>query len=325
MKETVSSEIPVFFIVPNDMFAPAVVSMVSILENTQSHIKFYILERETLPVSRTNKEKLDSLKQIYPNFSVEYIPVNPDDFSGMIPPISGYITIDTYFRYIIPDVVPDLKKAIYLDVDTIVQGDIAELYNFPLDDCYIGGINHPKEYWDQFPLFYEVISNLKLNNPYFYVNGGVLVFNCEKCRKDNISNLLMEKTRQYKEKIKWADQDIMNLVLQGKIKELPWQFNTLLDLLRKYKYPKEEAKIIHYNGPKKPWNSNVFLSDLFWKYANKTPFVNELKRMKKIAKRKNSVTYYLFNVIPLLMVTTRSNRKNYYLFNCIPVFKSVKR
>lgn len=318
-------EIPVFFIVPNDMFAPAAVSIVSILENTRSQIKFYILERKTLPISKTNRAKFDGLKQKYPNFSIEYIPVDPDDFSDMIPPISGYITLDTYFRYIIPDVVPDLKKAIYLDVDTIVQGDIAELYNIPLDDCYVGGANHPKEYWDRFPLFYEIVSNLKLDNPYFYVNGGVLVFNCEKCRKDNIGNLLMEKTRQYKEKIKWADQDIMNLVLQGKIKELPWQFNTLLDLLRKYKYPKEEAKIIHYNGPKKPWNCNMFADDLFWKYANKTPFVSELKRMKKIAKRKNSVTYYLFNVIPLMTVKTEGKRKFYYLFDCLLVMKTTQR
>ncbi len=192
--------------------------MASILENTKSQVKFYILERKTLPISKTNRAKLSDLKQKYENFSIEYIPVDPDDFSDMIPPVSGYITIDTYFRYVIPDVVPDLKKAIYLDADTIVQGDIAELYNLPLDDCYVGGVNHPKEYWDKFPLFYEIVSNLKLDNPYFYVNGGVMVFDCEKCRQDNIDNLLKEKTRQYKEKIKWADQDIMNWVLQGKLR-----------------------------------------------------------------------------------------------------------
>ena len=185
------------------MFAPAVVSMVSILENTQSQIKFYILERQTLPISRINRAKLDNLKQKYSNFSVEYISVDPDDFREMIP-------IDTYFRYIVPDVVPDLKKAVYLDVDIIVQSDIAELYNMPLDDYYIGAVNHPKEYWERFPLFYEIVFNLKLDNPYFYVNGGVMLFNCGKYREDKISNLLKEKTRLYKEKIKWADQDLKN-------------------------------------------------------------------------------------------------------------------
>ena len=318
-------EIPVFFIVPNDMFAPAAVSMVSILENTKSQIKFYILERETLPVSQINREKLDSLKQIYSNFSVEYISVNPDDFTDMVPPISGYITVDTYFRYIIPKVVPHIKKAIYLDVDIIVQSDIAELYNAPLDDCYIGAINHPKEYWERFPLFYKIVSNLKLDNPYFYVNGGVMLFDCEKCRKDNISELLIKKTRQYKEKIKWADQDIMNLVLQGKIKELPWQFNTLLDALRKYKYPLKEAKIIHYNGPKKPWKCDMFLDNLFWRYAKKTPFMEELKSIKKIALQYNTTTYYLFNFIPLLRVKKDDMRKFYYLFGCIPIIKITER
>lgn len=318
-------EIPVFFIVPNDMFAPAVVSMVSILENTQSQIKFYILERQTLPISRANRAKLDNLKQNYSNFSVEYISVDPDDFKEMVPPISGYITIDTYFRYLIPEAVPDLKKAIYLDVDVIVQSDIEELYNLSLDDCYIGGINHPKEYWERFPLFYEIVSNLKLENPYFYVNGGVMVFDCEKCRKDNICHLLMEKTHQYKEKIRWADQDIMNLVLQGKMKELPWQFNALLDALRKYKYPQKEAKIIHFNGPKKPWNCNMFLDGLFWKYAKKTPVFTELKKIKKEALKKNTKTFYLFNFIPLLTVKTEDKRKFYSLFGFVPLLKITRR
>ncbi|MBQ7673463.1 MAG: glycosyltransferase family 8 protein [Alphaproteobacteria bacterium] len=318
-------EIPVFFIVPNDMFAPAVVSMVSILENTQSQIKFYILERQTLPISRINRAKLDNLKQKYSNFSVEYISVDPDDFREMIPPISGYITIDTYFRYIVPDVVPDLKKAVYLDVDIIVQSDIAELYNMPLDDYYIGAVNHPKEYWERFPLFYEIVFNLKLDNPYFYVNGGVMLFNCGKYREDKISNLLKEKTRLYKEKIKWADQDIMNFILQGKIKELPWQFNTLLDALRKYKYPPKEAKIIHFNGSKKPWNCNMFLDDLFWEYAKKTPVFAELKKMKKEALKKNTKTFYLFNFIPLLTVKTEDKRKFYSLFGVIPLLKTTRR
>ena len=44
---------------------------------------------------------------------------------------------------------------------------------------------------------------------------------------------------------------MMNLILQGEIKELPWQFNTLIDAMQKYKYPKKEAKIIHFNGHKK--------------------------------------------------------------------------
>ena len=136
------SGIPVFFIVPNDMFAPAVVSIVSILEHTKSFVRFCILERATLPISRVNKEKLGSLKQKYSNFSVEYISVDPDGFKEMIPPISGYITIDTYFRYLIPEAVPDLKKAIYLDVDVIVQSDIEELYNFSL--IYTTGLNLKK-------------------------------------------------------------------------------------------------------------------------------------------------------------------------------------
>lgn len=320
-----NQEIPVFYIAPNDMFAPAVVSIVSILENTKSFIQFHIIDRKTLPVSKANKEKLNQLKTKYKNFSVKYISIDPDNFDDLVPPVSKYITNDTYFRYLIPELAPEIKKTIYLDVDTIVKGDISELYNEDLGDNYIGGINHPKEYWDNFPLFYKIVSNLKLDNPYFYINGGVIVFNCEKCRKDRVGELLIQKTKELKEKIMWADQDIMNLVLQGKIKELPWQYNTLLDALKKYKYPILQTKIVHYNGPKKPWNKEVYLGDLFWKYAEQTPFYNDLKQIYKKAQEKNTKTYYLFDCIPLLAVKVDDHRKFWKLFGCIPFLKTTER
>lgn len=171
--------IPVFLIAADDIAAPMCVTMASILANTKAFIEFYILERSSLKISPEKKERIEKLRNRYSAFSIEYIEVNPDDFAGLAPTTAGYIPNDTYFRYIIPELKPEIKKAVYLDVDIIVKKDIADLYCEKLGKNYIGAVNHPAYCW-KYPYFKKVIDNLNLRNPQVYVNGGVIVFDCER-------------------------------------------------------------------------------------------------------------------------------------------------
>lgn len=312
-------EIPIFFITPNDIFPPAVVTAVSILENTKSKVKFYFLERKTLPVSRSNKETMEGLKTTYQNFSVEYVPIDPEPFDELVKRKAKYIPNDAYYRYIIPDLFPNLKKVIYLDVDVIVQCDIRELYGIDLEDNYIGAVNHPKYLWDENPDFYRIVSQLELDNPYLYVNSGVLLINCEKWRADRVSEKLMQQTIARKDRITWCDQDIINLVMQGKIKELPWSFNAILTHFAKHEHSPRDAKIIHYAGPRKPWNSLCPLRSAFWKYAKKVDLGKKLNQIKKMDKRRSAITYSLFKFIPILSVKKKKEETSYYLFGFIPL------
>lgn len=43
-------------------------------------------------------------------------------------------TIGTMFRIMLPDIMPDLKKIIYLDTDLFVNTDIEELWNLNIDN-----------------------------------------------------------------------------------------------------------------------------------------------------------------------------------------------
>ena len=53
-------------------------------------------------------------------------------------PIRDYYNMTTYFRFFIAEMFPEYDKAIYLDSDTVVQGDISELYRTELGDCWVG-------------------------------------------------------------------------------------------------------------------------------------------------------------------------------------------
>lgn len=297
--------IPVFMIAANDIVEPMCVTMASILANTQSFIQFYILEKSTLLISEENKNKILKLKDHFSNFSIEYIPINPEDYSGLTPTTAGYIPNDTYFRYIIPEIKPNIDKAIYLDVDIIVKKDIKDLYNENLDTNLIGAINHPSYCW-KYPYFSKVIKNLNLHNSNQYFNGGVILFDCKKCRRQKITQKLMEITRKLKDKILWADQDIFNLVFEKKVKLLPEKYNALRSVYEAEKINDkniiDDLYIIHFNGKEKPWNNTPYLSEYFWKYVQFTPFETSLlfscvRGVLKVANENDPHVHFLLRKI----------------------------
>ena len=72
-------------------------------------------------------------------------------------------------RVALSKVFPDLDKILTIDCDTIVDQDISELWEFPLDGYYFAGVREP---WNTD--FYGQM----------YTNAGVLMLNLKKLRED---------------------------------------------------------------------------------------------------------------------------------------------
>ncbi|MBQ7285438.1 MAG: hypothetical protein IJW72_04215, partial [Alphaproteobacteria bacterium] len=114
------------FSISADYVFQMITTMVSVLENNQdSDINFYVL---STGLSAKDKELVDKLTEYYPNFSVRYIDVDAMLFQNFNFTIN-YITVETYFRYIIADLLPDIDKILYLDADLSVNKNIGDLYN----------------------------------------------------------------------------------------------------------------------------------------------------------------------------------------------------
>lgn len=62
------------------------------------------------------------------NFSIRYLDPTPY-IQGCSFYIRGHFSIETYFRLVLPELLPGYQKILYLDSDMVVQGDVAELYN----------------------------------------------------------------------------------------------------------------------------------------------------------------------------------------------------
>ena len=52
--------------------------------------------------------------------------------------LRDYYSKTTYYRLFIAEMFTEYTKAVYIDSDTIVQGDISEFFNTDIKDAYVG-------------------------------------------------------------------------------------------------------------------------------------------------------------------------------------------
>ncbi|MBP3686757.1 MAG: glycosyltransferase family 8 protein [Alphaproteobacteria bacterium] len=233
--------------------------LTSILENNpQTAFRFFIF---TTDFSDENKRVIQKLKKRYAYFDVSYISPDVQMFKD-VPTTIDYISKETYFRYMIADLLPDEDKALYLDADVIVNQSLEELYNTDITNFYAAAVKD---------LFIErsgYKSEIGFSDEDLYINAGAILFNLPKMRQDKISQKLLTLTAEYAEKIKYQDQDIINLAFRDKIKEVDSIYNFATANAKKEKNKRKSAVIIHYTGRIKPWHkeSTHKLKKLWFKY-----------------------------------------------------------
>ena len=272
--------IPIAFAFDDNLVAPAQICLSSLIDSAKDDVFYdiYILYPES------NKLKQDDFKKLTDGDSkcrIHYRQIR-DDFAGAFE-IRG-ITTPAYYRLLIPDVIPEYDKVIYSDVDVIFRMDLSDLYGIDLGDNYIAatrdiGLNLSKEGID----YVNSIPELEVGN---YLQSGFIMLNCKKIREDG---LVAEFKRQAERKLKFQDQDILNIVCKGKVKWLPLEYN-MTDY--SFYYAMKERNILyrwfddeeitnaiargnlHYNGHK-PWKKYCVNFDIWWEYYRKSPFFDE--------------------------------------------------
>ncbi len=271
------SNIPVFLPSDNN-YAPFVATTIaSICDHTDSFCEFYILDSG---IQKKNKTKICKLKDKFANFSIEFLPIIPEQaFKNFQVP--NNLNISTYNRLLIPSLKPELKKILYIDTDTVILDDIFYLYNISLEDYALGAC------WNKTRVLYNTDTKdlLQLSDDYKYFNAGVLLIDIQKWIKDDIVNKLFKIQKEYADKILHADETLLNKYFDNNYKILDIKYNYLdYDDLNS---PNHEVCIRHFATPMKPWNSNFVMQankikkmrnfEDFWYYAKMTEFYTELK------------------------------------------------
>ena len=286
---------------------PTYISMVSGLENCNEEnlLVFHLLlsydfNKSEIPFFETLKEKYQVKIYYY---------IIPNMFGNMKKWTAG--TDCVYYKILLPFMFPDLERIIYLDGDTLIRKDIYEMYNYPFNGSYILG----------FPFYMGyIMKRYGIKKPEHYINGGCLLFNIKKIRKDKKDlDLLYETIKRW---YKWGflEQDSINYVFYPNVGFLPLKYGiymignkATMKSLSRYTYTKlnltegyeavRDPAVVHFsccwpkvwvNGTKNLFGSKkvcLRYQNEFYYYVNKTKYFRDIYnklffRKKKIKKEK---------------------------------------
>ena len=260
----------IFFAVNNEYISKLCVTIFSILENNRQApvCFFHILNTD---ITNESKKKIEDLLCQFSNGYIEYINVDTSLFDKFKMNIE-YITKETYFRYMIAEVAPNLKKCLYLDADIAVNGDLSSIYNEDIRDFYAAGVE------DSYVQSINYKDKLGFKPEDLYVNAGVLLLNLENIRKDDMTQKLFENTAKWQNEIMFQDQDVINITFKNKIKPLDSIYNFMTENTKTEKNKRKSAIIIHYTGKRKPWTSGCSnkMRKIWLRYEKKYQKMNVL-------------------------------------------------
>ena len=209
---------------------------------------------------------------------IAFLPISDDAVRGL--PIYQHISLATYYRLLIGEIVPrEVKRAIYLDCDLIVRADLMELWTTPLKGCVLGAV--PDEgFRDRHKL------GLSEAAPYF--NAGVLLVDLEQWRSESVGAAALDFADNHPERLTWNDQCALNWILRDRWLPLAetWnmqsrQFGRQIDKDFEYFRPIPTsalaARIVHFNWPARPWlyMSEHPFRDEYLGYLRRTPWRNQ--------------------------------------------------
>jgi len=131
--------VPIVMASDENYLFPTSVAMVSIMENgnEENEYIFYLLVKPELV--GMDQGLFSAIKEKYSNFTCQYLTVPTETFKDAAL-TNEHITVETYYRLLISDLLPEYEKCLYLDGDIIVQCDVAELLNTDLEENYLAAI-----------------------------------------------------------------------------------------------------------------------------------------------------------------------------------------
>lgn len=271
-----NNTIAIAFAFDDNLLMPASVCISSLLQNANpdTFYDIFILHAADALKSR---EMLDILPLHYGNCKLQYRMVG-NCFEKAFE-IRG-ITVAAYYRLLIPELIPEYEKVIYADVDMIFRQDLSNVYSMDLGNNYIAatydwGLNISEEG----KAYIDSVKGLQNGR---YIQSGFIILNSIQIRKDNLIEMFRSLAKR---KLRYQDQDILNIACRGRIKILPFSYNMTDSVFyyiekgdnhipQSYRNAElEEARSIgtlHFNGAK-PWMRYCVNFDLWWEYYRKCP------------------------------------------------------
>ena len=188
----------------------------------------------------------------------------------------SHVSIATYFRILLPEILEDLDEVVFLDSDIVITDDLSGLLNADIS-------GYPVAAAEDLSLTDALKAQYNISKGFAYFNAGILKMNLKYFRDNNLTKKILNFINEFPEKCVFWDQDALNNVIRGHFSPLALRFNILppyfestsnTDLLSAIKDP----AIVHFSGGGncKPWfyYNNHPYKKFYYLHLKNTPFAD---------------------------------------------------
>ena len=241
----------------NDGYVPYIcVTITSIIENHRGIKKaIYVLSDK---VSERNRYLLEEVVADDQDTCLKIVIVDDTPLQGL----KDTWPIYAWYRLLIPNYLPkEVHKILYLDADTVVCGDLTSLFKIEMSDYSVAGCLDP-ETFNQ-----ETFDRCGYDMNDQYLCSGVLLMNLDFWRKHQLAQKMISYAREYNDRIKFPDQDTINILCKDTKIILPLRYGIMDYFLKEERFYKEPYRtqlqeclenpaIVHYAG-QNPWKREL--------------------------------------------------------------------
>ena len=271
--------IPIFFACDNAYIPFLAVALASLEKNASRNYHYDIKILHVNSITEANKEKIIKQYQVE-NFDIEFVDITETvkQFNDKFH-VRDYYSKATYYRLFIPQLYPQYKKALYLDSDIVVLGDISRLYHTPLGSNLVGAITD--EAVQNVPAFCEyVVQRIGVKTPRHYFNAGILLMNLKRLREIDFEKVFLTLVDRITFDVA-QDQDYLNVICRNRVKYIASRWDKMPFPNPRVK--EKDIKLLHFNLDQKPWQrEGILYEQYFWEYARQTEYYDAI-----VAHRKN--------------------------------------
>lgn len=281
-------KIRIVLITDKNYFFPAMVTIDSLLNNTEKNVEIAVVVFEKKDYSVYSKQ----YEKKYPNATVEFIFFDENNIMNVQEKF--HISKAAYVKIYLPEILSEWNKVIFLDSDLLVRKDIAYLWNyftlFSTNDI-IAAVRNPRYNDDN--------RYIGIDEKTQTFNSGVMLMDLEKMREVESTKKLELFLKKYNHLTKLNDQPAFNYAFKNSWYELPLEWNVQFSFfLKNSSYLQIERKelialrkkpsILHFTTASKPWKyrsihpyKKEFLR-YYCEYTNYSPNKNFIDSLKKI-------------------------------------------
>jgi lipopolysaccharide biosynthesis glycosyltransferase len=262
------------FCVDNHYFRSMGATIMSIVDNNPGQrFTFHVF---AFVVSEQHRERLLQLGQL-PGVTTKLHIIDPVIFEKFADFLKfSYYSLSIFLRLIIPSTLQGVtQKVLYLDADILCVGSLAELVDIDIStDIALVVPDAPATTLRR-------CAALQLKHPRYF-NSGVMLIQVENWISNRITEEAMQALLTLGKKLRFSDQDALNIALDGRARFIEGKWNYIYDLIHDLDRnitrmrAVDDAVLIHFAGAVKPWTdwSGHASRDLFVQYHARSPWAD---------------------------------------------------